>query len=136
MPLVQTFECRLCGAEAGRVELYAAGEPGLPRDHDPFGLDAMSLSRDMDRPRLASFSGFASVIGPLASDLDRVRDAVRAAAAREIYQVDPELVPFWCPTCAAPYCAAHWSAWDLFDEGFFDEKRGRCPKGHERRLFD
>ena len=70
---------------------------------------------------------------------DAVRAAMLAADVSELHRLDDELVPFYCPACAASYCEAHWDAWSVFDEdwpGWFDELRGRCPVGHERRIYD
>ena len=69
-------------------------------------------------------------------DLSATLRAIGAADAKALYAIDLEFVPFWCPRCHASYCGRHWETWDLFDDGFFDEKRGRCPKGHERKLLD
>jgi hypothetical protein len=69
-------------------------------------------------------------------DLDAALAAIAAGDAKALYAIDLELVPFWCPRCHRSYCARHWQTWDLFDSGLFDEKRGRCPKGHERKLLD
>jgi hypothetical protein len=54
-------------------------------------------------------------------------------------RLDSEIVPFYCRECAASYCEAHWTTWSIFDEdwpSWFDELRGRCPGGHERRIYD
>ena len=54
--------------------------------------------------------------------------------------IDLELVPFWCPECAATYCADHWQREMVFEHdplpAWLDEIRGRCPHGHERMLED
>jgi hypothetical protein len=54
-------------------------------------------------------------------------------AANALYANGLEFVPFWCPRCRRSYRARRWESWDLFDKGFLDEKRGRCPKEHERK---
>ena len=77
------------------------------------------------------------------SDMDGGSDAVRSAMLAgdvlELMRLDDELVPFYCPGCAASYCEAHWAMWSEFDPDWpiwFDELRGRCPRGHERRIYD
>lgn len=94
-----------------------------------------------DRARLTVVSGVGTVtFGEF--DLKGALSALGAAnvgngrVARALYAIDSDFVPFWCPRCPASYCSRHWETWDLFDDGFFDEKRGRCPKGHERKLID
>ena len=69
--------------------------------------------------------------------VEAVRQAVLAADARTLYSLDPEYVPFYCPTCDASFCGEHWLRWDVFDDdGWHDSIRGRCPKDHERMLED
>jgi hypothetical protein len=61
------------------------------------------------------------------------------AGAGELYALDPEYTPFYCPGCDAVYCGEHWIRWDVFDDdmpGWRDSIRGRCPQGHERMLED
>lgn len=87
------------------------------------------------RARLSMVSGLGDV-SFAEFDLDATLVAIAAGDARALFAMDPELVPFWCPGCHVSYCGDHWETWDLFDDGFFDEKRGRCPKGHERKLLD
>ena len=68
-----------------------------------------------------------------------VRDAIAAADPARLMRIDRELVPLYCPDCPAVYCADHWTKWDVYADDFpvwFEEKRGRCPKGHERMLMD
>lgn len=88
-----------------------------------------------ERARLSMVSGVGDVTFA-EFDLDTALAAIAAGDAKALYAIDPEFVPFWCPPCHRSYCARHWVTWDLFDDGFFDEKRGRCPKGHERMLID
>lgn len=68
-----------------------------------------------------------------------VRDAIAAADPAGLMRIDRELAPLYCPDCPAVYCADHWTKWDVFADdfpGWFEEKRGRCPQGHERMLLD
>ena len=54
-------------------------------------------------------------------------------------RLDPELVPLFCEPCGVAYCWDHWTLWDEFDpddSAWYDETRGRCPKDHERRVYD
>ena len=93
-------------------------------DNDPAGRARLSMVSGLGDITFAEFDLVATLV------------AITAGDAKALYAVDLEFVPFWCPSCHASYCGQHWETWDLFDDGFFDEKRGRCPKGHERKLLD
>ena len=58
----------------------------------------------------------------------------------ELYALDFELAPFWCPDCSATYCGDHWRSWMEFEHdplpAWLDSIRGTCPHGHERMLED
>ena len=58
----------------------------------------------------------------------------------ELFAIDLELAPFWCPECEAVYCGEHWTHWMEFDHdilpAWMDSIRGICPEGHERMLED
>lgn len=74
-----------------------------------------------------------------ADAFERLRAALAAGDARDIFELDAEYAPFYCPTCGASYCAGHWDRWDVFDDeipDWHDSIRGRCPRGHERMLED
>jgi hypothetical protein len=70
--------------------------------------------------------------------VEPLRTALTRADARAVFSVDPELAPFYCPTCDACYCGDHWHRRDVFDDdaAWRDSIRGRCPEGHERMLED
>jgi len=126
------FECARCGEDAGSVTVYAGGERS-PADGDE--VDGVIASSDRSRPRLEMRSGVGNVT-IFEFRLDPTLAALGAGDARALHAIDVEIVPFWCAHCDASYCARHWTTWDIIDEGFFDERRGRCPKGHERMLLD
>jgi hypothetical protein len=74
-----------------------------------------------------------------AGAFERLRAALAAGDAREVFELDPECAPFYCQECGATYCGDHWDRWDVFDEddrNWHDSIRGRCPRGHERMLED
>jgi hypothetical protein len=136
MAIAQTFECALCGMEAGRVTLYASGETA-PRPLDGDVDEVMSHFDNVPagRPRLVVISGVGDVsFGEF--NLDAILKALAIPDPEALFRIDPEIVPFWCPSCHDSYCGQHWQAWNVYDEGFFDEKRGRCPNRHERKLLD
>jgi hypothetical protein len=107
------FACSLDGARAGAVAL---------RETD----GVLRLEVDCPWGRL-TFPQF---------NLVTVLDALSRRSAAALYALDHELAPFWCPACSTTYCGAHWDSWDVWDEGFFDQTRGRCPRGHERMLLE
>lgn len=139
MSVSHVFSCDRCHGEAGRVTLFGRGEV-IPRATGGSLAEVGAVmskleNTDAERPRLQVLSG----VGDLTMfefDLDATLSALGAADARSLHALDLETVPFWCPRCDASYCAQHWTTWDLFDDGFFDEKRGTCPSGHERRIID
>lgn len=109
------FSCSLCGKLAGRIE----------------------LTRDSERTEVRRVS-FSSEMGarPPAETCERVRAAIEARDMRELFAIDLEYTPFYCPRCDLCYCGEHWK-WQAFYEGcFYDCIRGHCPKGHYRMLED
>jgi hypothetical protein len=102
------------------------------------GEVSMALRSDgagvsVDCRAFTAWTGFVFV------DRDIAERAITAADAATLYTLDRELVPYWCPECEAAYCKDHWQTWDLFDEewtSWFDEQRGVCPRGHQRRIID
>jgi hypothetical protein len=136
MAVSNVFKCAQCAADAGSVTVYARGEPIPAVSGDELDMvSARVANRNSARPRLEVRSGLGSVT-VFEFDLDSTLAALAAGDGRTLHAIDVEIVPFWCPRCGTSYCAEHWTTWDLFDEGFFDQKRGRCPKGHERMLLD
>lgn len=136
MAVGHVFSCDRCGAEAGRVTVYAPGEAVPGRGGNEISRLMNQFDNDSaERSRLTVISGVGDV-SFAGFDLNATLRAIGAANAMALYAIDLEIVPFWCPRCHASYCGRHWETWDLFDDGFFDEKRGRCPKGHERKLLD
>lgn len=136
MAVSHVFSCDRCRAEAGRVTLFARGEviPAGTRDPKDEVMSHANNS-EADRVRLQVLSGVGNVT-MFRFDVSATLAALGGGDARALHALDIEFVPFWCPPCDASYCGQHWVTWDLFDDGFFDEKRGKCPAGHERRILD
>ena len=136
MAIEHVFTCKQCHSEAGRLTLYAPGEaiPGVP-DDELRSLSAEFGNHNAGAARLVVMSGWLEQTF-FEVEAWPVLTAISAGDARTLHSIDDEMMPFWCPTCPATYCAEHWSTWDVFDDVFFEEKRGRCPKGHERRIVD
>jgi hypothetical protein len=136
MAIEHVFACRECHEEAGRLILYAPAEaiPGVQGDA-LYSLSVEFANRQIESPRLTMSSPwFGTSYSKF--NLSQVMNAVSSGDARTLHSIDEEMVPFWCPTCSASYCAKHWKTWVVFDEVFFDEMRGTCLKGHERRIAD
>lgn len=137
MAVGHAFVCDRCGAEAGRVMIWAPGEaiPGRGGVDEVERVMSQFDNSAAGRARLTVVSGVGDV-SFAEFDLEASLAALGAGDARALHAIDVELVPFWCPRCRASYCGRHWETWELYDDGFFDEKRGRCPRGHERKLID
>lgn len=134
-----TYPCASCPNPASTVTLVGRGQPdpnltpappGLPD-----GVGSIFSTVLPDAGMLSIKGGPVSVsLGPV--DLDRVAAALATNDPAELFAIDFELAPFWCPKCAASYCGDHYRAITLYDEGYFDCIRGTCPAGHERMLMD
>ena len=129
------FTCALCGGLAAWVSLVLAGAP-LPESwaRDELVTLGTAQVRVEAGPLSCRFGG---------QSVDQAVPAVSAALAAAdpaaLHRVNEEYAPFWCPDCAGSYCGHHWTTWLVWDpefEGFLDEIRGRCPRGHERQIMD
>ena len=131
-PVEARFTCSRCGREAAHLALFGPGVPEASTGRPP--IEGSGL------PVLVIEAGRLSMrIGTAALDSLEVVRALAARDAAALYAVDREFAPFWCPTCAAVYCADEWQVWDVFDEEqrwFWEELRGICPEGHERWIYD
>lgn len=95
----------------------------------------VGVAVDGDRRRLDITVPWAEVIF-FEYPYREVDDAVRRRDPAALYALHPEFAPFWCPGCAQVYCADHWRRFEVEEEGFHEETRGTCPRGHERMLLD
>jgi hypothetical protein len=118
LPARATFACSVCGQEAGVIRIHAGeGRTELRRESWP---GVLILPRSV-------------------AQLDPFLEALAGRNVPALFALDPELTPFYCPTCDASYCSDHWDWWDVWDDefvGWRDSVRGRCPQGHERMLED
>ena len=108
-----TWACVICWKDAGTIELHENGD----------------VQRDSFTSRLTQKLTAPEPFG-------RLWDAIAGGDTAAVFAVDPEFAPWWCPECKRIYCGDHWHRWDVFDDGFHDSIRGRCPQGHERMLED
>jgi hypothetical protein len=132
-----SFKCRVCGQRASHVTLVPAGQPDRrltpERPKMPIGISTLTT----DLPRLSIDGGPVSFTLHLSNDVvERVRDALTARNAAQLYAINEEFAPFWCPMCNASYCEAHYPRHVVYDQGFFDAIWGTCPSGHHRKLAD
>jgi hypothetical protein len=126
------FSCSRCGREAAHLTLFPRGS-----------VDSVSPAPDLFAGwghRLAIEAGTLSMtIGSSQVDPAAIAGAIGAADIRALYALNREYAPVWCPTCEAIFCADEWRTWDVYADdfpGFFEEKRGVCPNGHERWIYD
>ena len=119
-PVVQAvFSCCRDGETAGTVGLYG------PDGHDWLLICASFLCRH--QLRLTGGS------------VETLKDALARADAEQLFGLDLEFAPFFCPKCRAVYCGKCWDRFEVMADdfpGFLEEVRGRCPNGHERMLAD
>lgn len=72
-----------------------------------------------------------------AGEAGELRRIVGAGDLRALHDFDKECAPSYCRECDACYCAEHWERWDDYEDGgWYDCTRGRCPRGHARKLDD
>ena len=111
-----------------------AGHPGPWSVDAPSGVDTVG----QDLPRLVIQGGPSPVTLSLCSEILALEaaGAVKRKDPAALFRVDREWAPYWCPMCGASYCAAHWTAFPTFDDGFFDCIVGICLQGHRRTLSD
>jgi hypothetical protein len=126
------FACSRCGREAAHLTLLPRGAV----DADSGGPDVFAGWG----PRLVIDAGNLSMtIGSSTVDAAVIAGAIGAADIRALYALNREYAPVWCPECEQVFCADEWRTWDIYAEdfpSFFEEKRGVCPNGHERWIFD
>jgi hypothetical protein len=100
---------------------------------------AVVVERRRNQVVVTGFLGstwLAAAGSPRKVSLDR---AVADADAVALYDLNPEFVPAWCPTCSASYCQGHWRlevAGADDHPGWYEATYGTCPKGHRRKLDD
>jgi hypothetical protein len=111
------FTCRKTGLAAGTVALRLPHPPEASPSHGWLVL-----------------SGFAPTGNAewrvVPDDFSALRAALVAGDARALWKRDPEIVPFFCPTCGACYAATSWQVTDVSAS----RVDGVCPDGHRRRL--
>ena len=125
------FRCAECGEVACVIRMTPAGRPvdlGPPVGFVTYGADGASVDlfggtawRRLDTDEFGRLQALVEENNPDAA-------AIRA--------LDWELAPFLCRGCDLGYCWDDWSPSPVFDEGFYDETRGTCPRGHRQRIED
>ena len=117
--------------------LWSCYSPNLPRSR--------SIELLEQRGRLAlQLSGFigivtATEIAQKAVDrelFNKISMLIRTNLL-ELHRLDYDAFGFICRKCGCAYCIDCWeNVHEIFDEGFHDDTRGRCPEGHEPMLAD
>ena len=68
------------------------------------------------------------------SELERL---IQEKNYKEFDAHGPDILPYYCRECGRLYANADWVKTLIFEEdGWFDEMRGRCPRGHSRMMHD
>ena len=141
MPLAEAeYRCSRCRQLAARVSLVDAGEATPAPELTTATPSGEALMATWLRLVIDGVGFGGSTGGEVVTDRrEAIIDALRSGDPERLYAVDPEAAPFWCPSCHAAYGGECWTQWDVFDDewtSWFDERRGRCPEGHERTLID
>ena len=85
-----------------------------------------------------NLSGFIMDVTANVSEHDyyQLQKFIQLQDSKNIYAIDIEFAPYYCPKCDRVYCVQHWSRQTIYDEGFYDAEIGICPNGHRKMLFD
>lgn len=136
--LSASFRCGVCGKVASTLSLAVPGQPDPRLTPEPKGLPRGISMIFKESTRLAIEGGPVTyTIGVANDQVNRVEAALRAGNAAELFAIDREFAPFWCPWCEQSYCKKHYVSSPVWEgDGHFDCYRGICPKGHERTLSD
>jgi hypothetical protein len=131
------FRCGVCGKVASTLTLAVPGQPDPRLTPEPKGLPPGISMVFKETTRLAIDGGPAAGTVSVPHDqVNRVKAALLAGNAAELYAIDREFAPFWCPKCEQSYCKKHYVSFAEFDDGCFDCYTGICPQGHKRILSD
>ena len=125
------FACASCGNVAATLEV-------IHEDREVDGGPLPGGARLRVRPGAPSCRlEFVNVsVGVAPNGLVELVSGVDAIDPLVLRRIDWELAAFCCVSCERNYCPQCWTTWAVFDEGFFDCMRGRCPRGHEQMLSD
>src|SRR5262245_34468436 len=109
------------------------------------GKVSVTIALIEQRGRLAiQLSGFIGIVTLMEIDqkavhrglFNKIRMLIQTDLL-ELHRLDYDAFGFICRKCGCTYCIDCWeNVHETFDEGFHDDTRGRCPKGHEQMLMD
>ena len=142
-PVAAEFACDRCGAVACTLTLLppfapdpqapVPGRPGsIPGEALP-GREDIRLS--IDGPVKLSHS----LLPGAGVDVAAIDAALRAGDADVLYSISAEYAPFLCRQCGKSYCKDCWEVSVTYADdypGWYEDTRGRCPKGHVRVMDD
>lgn len=132
-------ESQLIGLSfAPRTPIVAEAAYHCSRDRAIAGSLRLHTDPDKDGLILVILSPAGEQFGPVEeTQVAAIRELLERGNAAGLYRLDDEYAPFYCPTCKAVYCGECWTCYATYDRtGWYDETRGICPNGHERRLVD
>lgn len=98
---------------------------------------AVVLEFDMPRSTLLISSPLRS-FALLCKGLETVIELVQQKRFRILHDslADYDGLDGYCPQCNAMYCSDHWIYTPNWDDCFYDDTVGCCPKGHSRIVDD
>lgn len=125
--------CSFCNKLAAIVTLNPIR--GKNYEPSPGQIDVVSENRVTDDWLVTQkFFGDGGLL--VSKDVDKVYKALKDKDAKALKAIDYEFAYFYCRDCGEVYCSDCWDWWEIWDGCFFEERRGRCPMGHEHQLDD
>lgn len=125
------FTCASCGHVAATLRIVLPNRVvngGALPDGERFEWTAAKTSRMLEFVNVNS--------GPLDPRLFALFEGAETVDPVDIRAIDEELGAFCCRHCRKNYCVSCWAMRVVFDDGFYDCTRGRCPQGHVQTLDD
>jgi hypothetical protein len=131
------FRCGGCGRPAATATLLLPGQPDPRLTPEPEDVPSGAGTIFIELPRLSIDGGPMSyTIGVSDDKVERVKAALLAGSAADLYAVDREFAPFWCPLCQCCYCRKHYAVIPAQNAVLYSKTYGTCPHGHGRMLCD
>jgi hypothetical protein len=132
------YRCAISKDVCGRVWLLSAA-PELFRKHRVTDeIPNLFAAKQFSAPLgLIVDCGFGDMFYLVdTAQLDELLQAIQSGKPEELYAINHEFLPFYCPDCRCCYDASHWSTMPVFDDGFYDFTEATCPREHRRNILD
>lgn len=122
-PRPLTLVCAQCQRAAAEIALWPA-------------TVTSKRAGGRDRIERTEFLGTLTRFGPT-PELVALFEAVGRGDFEAARAIDTDFVAFHCRGCGQNYCDTCWQlSAPEFDEGFYDYRRGTCPRGHAQVVDD